>query len=300
MVRNGASTVGIKPHPGLKNAWQTMRLFVCKRICVMGMLSDGRRGCRFITSGLFPGHINRRSLCPVPLKLSLLSASLHSYPLVQLSKKSQHHTLLQLLQSQYLTKCNTVRGQICSAPDTPKIASAPLPQAMISDNIPHVIARIRDFCYATGTQIINSWSKLCIILKLQVACVLQWSSRWGHVRSRQNLSASRQNLSTINSVKFRVVPTAARHSTVETLGLHRAMTVGSITPAIYLLKKSVSTIQGLMFCASLGGQAISRMTRGMTTCHQPGPQTNNHTLTATGNCGGALSATFNMRGELSC
>jgi len=190
-------TVGFKPQSWLKSAWAKLALFAGTGIRVKGIFSDGRRGCRFLTSGGLPVFTNRRLKCPVPLKHSLHSASLHSYLHVQVSRKSLLYTN-QLLLSQYPASCNFVRGGICSAPDTSRTGIAALPQGLISDNTPCGVAAKRKICYHQGTVFTFLWSKICLALKQLQACVSHWLLSWEHARNKWNRHALRRNLSITN------------------------------------------------------------------------------------------------------
>ncbi len=283
-------TVGFKPHSRLKSAWEKLPLFDCMGIHVKGKISDSHQGCRFLTSGGFPVFTNRRLKCPVPLKHSLHSASLHSYLHVQVSRKSLLYTN-QLLLSQYPANCNSVRGWIFSAPDTPRTGIAALPQGLISDNTPYGVAEKRKLCYYSSTIITFLWSKICLVQKQLQACVSHWLSCWGHARSKLSHRALRRNLSITNMgmwLAAKVAGATIRPRSRKTLA-SRQMAVASIFPGPTTLVSH--------------GARTTILRRQTTTCQQQVRSTKRIRLTDYLYPSDTLKAfpvTTNLRGELLC
>jgi|GEM_PF-4991286 len=206
-----SETVGNPSQHGQNNAQHQLSVFSKGEKCAKYLTGVNFFGYRFLNIGKNPKPLNRRSSCPAPLNHSSLLASLHSYLLVLLNKK-KHQLLSTFLLSLHTAKCNTVRGQICSAPDTQTRGFAWFPQPLVSDVFLGVVARICVFCYTLRIKIINSRSEKCLIQKQQQAYVLRWFSDWVRVRSNQNLSESKLNLSSINSAKLPGVRTVERRT----------------------------------------------------------------------------------------
>lgn len=282
-------TVGFKPHLRLKNAWEKLPLFACMRIHVKGKISDSHQGCRFLNSGGLPVFTNRRLKCPVPLKHSLHSASLHSYLHVQASRKSLLYTN-QLLLNQYPASCNFVRGWIFSAPDTSRTGIAALPQGLISDNTACGVAAKRKICYHPGTIFTFLWSKICLALKQLQACVSHWLLCWGHARSKLNHHALHRNLSTTNMGMWLAAKVADATIQPRNRKIHVCLRKADVTTS------RVPTIR-------VNPGTTKSTLRGITTVQQQANSTKRIRLTDYLYPSDALKAfpvTTNLRGELLC
>lgn len=286
-------TVGFKPHLRLKNAWEKLPLFACMRIHVKGKISDSHQGCRFLNSGGLPVFTNRRLKCPVPLKHSLHSASLHSYLHVQASRKSLLYTN-QLLLNQYPANCNFVRGWICSTPDTPQTGIAALPQGLISDNTPCGVAEKRKLCYRARTIFTFLWSKICLIQRQLLACVSHWLWFWGHARNKQSLLVSLHSPSIINTGMWLAAKVAVNMIRRLSMKIHACRR-----------KKTALILRVLTILVLLGSKMRGRIKvrRQTTTCQQQARSTKRIRLTDYLYPSDTLKAfpvTTNLRGELTC